>query len=613
MTTGQHITQKVSNISRASDAVPFHDFSWGTGEVTEGEKAAAERGAAARGTYGAKRDHCKRGKSCGAACIFYRKDCVLELPVTVQNAIRGARRIIVDKMSRGEISGEDAERLFLQKTNLGSIDPNKQLGKAAKDVVWEKQGDRVVRAKGAAQGRPAEGLQDLKKAVKPSSGGSDGDLEQRYLDVKEAIKGGANVKGLREQIPNASERSARIRELFDLALDKGYGIYGEKGQYRPKRPEEMTEDFAKGVLNNQSFISKMNSIEANYRAGNITTAQYNTQMDEAKSFMFSKVNSDAEVLMMSAFLSPGARAYLMTAGTTVSPNVYQGRFPNRVAVPVGEEVGATKEVRRAWMMQNLKFMMNTEFKEIYSQLPYKIHQVDLEHLTPESEAKRFGGANVGGNKSFAFSKANQTRSNDPLSFFLADNPNGMFSGKLFNADGTSARTGTSTSTLKGGLERMITQRDRDVNTIISTLAAIPARDLKASDRAGMLAKIVVEHTQSARSVTVGMETARGEKSYHWFGGKTPGWSGAGALGERMAQAVGRWEQQGDEGSRKIIQLKGLMDRTGTLLRDINNLEANGQPIRRQIVTAPGVKEIREREFESRMQSMMPEFNALLDS
>ena len=131
---GQHIPQKVSNISRASDAVPFHDFAGYDGLITEGEKSAAERGAAARGTYGAKRDRCKKGKSCGAACIFYRKDCVLELPVNVQNAIRGARRMLVEKMSRGEIGADEAEKLFLQKTNLGTIDPNKQLGKAAKAI-----------------------------------------------------------------------------------------------------------------------------------------------------------------------------------------------------------------------------------------------------------------------------------------------------------------------------------------------------------------------------------------------------------------------------------------------------------------------------------------------
>ena len=602
---GKHLTTTEQPEVRAS----LFDFKGYDGLVTEGEKAAALRGAQARGTYGAKRDKCNKGKSCGAACIFYQKDCVLELPVNVSNAIRGARKMIYEKMSRGEIGVEDAERLFLQQTNLGSIkDPEKSLGRRAKDIEWvrDKNG-KLVRAKG----RAVEGQLELKQAVK--AGDKTGDLEQRYLDIKEALKGGDGVKGLREQIPDPKERSAKIKELFDLALDKGYGVYGEKGQYRPKRPEEMTEEFAKGVLNNQGLIGKMNSIEANYRAGNLTTPEYNRQMDEAKSVLFTKTSSDAEILMMSAFLSPGARNYLMSAGTTVSPNVYEGRFPGRTATPMGDVVGSEKEVRRAWMMQNLKFMVDTDFQEIYSRLPYKIHQVDLEHLTPESEAKKFGGANVGGNKSFAFSKANQTRGNEPLSFFLKDTPNGLFGGRAFTQDGTKVSAGPGRSGIKSDLERMITQREKNVNTIISSIAAIPARDLNAKDRAGMLAKVVTEHTKAARSVTVGMETARGEKSYQWFGGKTPGWSGASALGEKMAQAVGRWENQGDEGSRKIIRLKGLMDRARKSLLEINDIEANGQPIRRQIVTAPGVKEIREREFESRMQSMMPEFNALLDS
>jgi len=606
----------LNNFAAVKGDASFFDFSWGTGEVTIGEKSSAELGAAARGTYGAKRDRCKRGKSCGAACIFYRKDCVLELPVNVQNAIRGARKMLLAQMERGEITDREANRMFLQTTGIGKKDSRGRLsredvGKAAKDVIWEKKGDRVVRATGAAQGKAPAGQARMKEGV----GASKADLAQRRDDVAEALRGNkdGNIKGLREEFPNQKERQAKVKELLDLALEKGYGIYGEKGQYRAKRPEEMSEEFAKGVLKNQPFIKKMEAVEAELKAGKLTAQQYNDKMNEIKTSMFERKVTNAEVLMMSAFLSPEARSYLMTAGTTQAGNIYEGRFPGRTAMPVGEEVGKTKETQRAWMMQNLKFMMETNFKDVYSGVPYKIHQVDLEHLTPETFAKPYGAANVGGNKSFAFSKANQTRGNEPLSFFLADNPKGMFGGKIFNQDGTRVQTGTSKSNLKGQLERDIAQKSKDVNTLLATVASIPAKDLSAKDRASTIAKIVSEHTAINRSVTVGMETARGEKSYHWFGGKTPGWSGAASLGEKIATSIGRWEKEGDAGSAKIMELKGLMDRARSSLLKINEIEANGQPLRRQIVTAPGVKEIREKEFESRMQSLMPEFNALLGS
>jgi hypothetical protein len=81
----------------------------------------------------------------------------------------------------------------------------------------------------------------------------------------------------------------------------------------------------------------------------------------------------------------------------------------------------------------------------------------------------------------------------------------------------------------------------------------------------------------------------------------------------MATSLGRWQNEGDEGARKTIALKGLMDRTSRNLLDIGAIEVNGAPLRQQWVNAPGVKEILKPEFERRMQSMMPEFDALLDS
>jgi len=630
---GHRTPKKVSNISRTNGCgVPFYSFAQGyDGLVTEGEKAAAERGRAARGSYGAKRDKCNKGKSCGAACIFYQKDCVLELDVNVQNAIRGARALIYREMSRGNISEDEANKLFLQATNLGSIkDQEKSLGKRSKDIEWTKDAaGNAVRVKG----RAAEGRLDLKDAVKTAF--DKGDLSDRYLDVMEAIKGSNNlrgrqtgegregVKGLREQYPDRKERSAKIRELFNLALDKGYGFYGERGGYRPKRPEEMSEEFAKSVLQNKSFIRKISGIEADYLQGKITTSQYNQQMGEAvRASLFKKSHSDAEVLMMSAFLSPGARAYLSVAGKVISPNQYGARFPGLTAETVGGEVGKDKSTKRSWMMQNLRHMMDTNFQEVYSKMPYKIHQVDMEHLTPQTLSQPLGGANVGGNKAFAFSMANQTRGEGRLTFFLPETQGGLYSGKYFSQDGSKVTTGSRTgkSGLKGELERDISSRARSVNDQLRTIAAVPAKDLTSKDRAGMVAKVVSEYARDpytkepfARSVTVGMEGERREKSYHWFGGKNPGWSGATDLGKKMADAVGRWEDQGDEGARKMIELAGLMRKTSNNLLKINDIEVNGQPIRRQLVTAPGVKQIRESEFESRMQSMMPEFDALLNS
>jgi hypothetical protein len=163
MNTGQHITQKVSNISRAHGAVPFHDFKGYDGIATEAEKAAAERGAAGRGTFGAKRDRCKRGKSCGAACIFYQKDCVLDLPVTVQNAINDARRMIQGMLDRGEISERDANRAFLKETGLGKV--------TNKRASLEKGGDKAA-----------------VREMKAATGASGSNLANRRLETRQAVR-----------------------------------------------------------------------------------------------------------------------------------------------------------------------------------------------------------------------------------------------------------------------------------------------------------------------------------------------------------------------------------------------------------------------------------------
>jgi len=636
MKVKHRLNEKVSNIfAEMKGDASFLDFAMGDGLVTVAEKTAAEKGAAARGTIGARRDACKRGKSCGAACIFYRKDCVLFLEPNVENAIRGARKLIYEQMKRGEIGADEGERLFLQKAGWNKIDSNRQLGKEAKDVVWEQTKDgRMVRAKVAAQNLDPVGRAALKDAVKADF--TKGDLNERYLDMVEALKGSnalkgrqagpgrEGVKGLREEYPNPKERSARIRELFNWALEKGYGTYGPDGAYRPKRPEEMTEEFAKGVIKNQPFIRQISAIEAAYREGKITTPQYNQQMGEAvRQSLFTKAHSDAEVLMMSAFLSPGARSYLSTGGSVKTPNQYDTRFPGPTAQTVGGAVGVDRATQRMWMMQNLRTMMDTNFQEVYSKRQYKIHQVDMEHLTPESVAKQYGGANVGGNKSFAFSKANQTRSNSPLTYFLADNDQGLYNGKNFNQDGSkvvSANSGKSGT--KADLERDISTRARSINDQLKAIAFIPAKDLNPRDRAGMMAKVVTEYLKESpsdrelsRSVTLGKQAKdlRSDQSYHWFGGKTGGWSGADALGKSMAEALGRWQNEGDGGAKKAIALKGLVDRTSKRLLDIGAIEVNGEPLRRQWVNAPGVKEILKPELESRMQSMLPEFNTLLGS
>jgi hypothetical protein len=599
----------LNNFAEVKGDASFFDFSWGTGQVTEGEKSSAERGASARGTYGAKRDRCKRGKSCGAACIFYRKDCVLDLPVTVQNAVRAARKMLVDRMEKGELSDREASRVFLQTTGIGNVKDAKgrlsreQLGKAAKDVKWEGQPGKMKRVK--------EPLTAAQSKLRDAT--TKAELKQKRDDIIEAIRGSKDgaVPGLRKEIPDAKARQEKVRELMDLAVKHGYGIRDPKAK--------PTAEYYNGVskAENQARIRKLADLEEQLKAGKLTKEEYNAKAFEINSSMFVKNATPSEVLFMAGAISPEARNYLMTAGKTAAANVYPERFPGRPAIPVGDEKGTGREVQRAWMMHNLKLMMDTNFKDIYSGTSYRILQQDLEHLTPETYAKQFGAANVGGNKTFALSNANQSRGNTPLSYFLRDNANGFFKGVTFGADGKVSAAALPESRAGAGqvgsLESAIKQRTQSVKGILATIAAIPASELQAKPRSQLIAKIVAEHTAASRSVTIA-KTARGENSYSWFGGKyTGGWPGAKDLGNKITSAIGRWEDQGDEGSLKLMQLTGLMGRIQNSLLDINNVQVKGAPLRGQQSSDSEVAATIKREIPARMNSFQAELDALLGS
>jgi len=609
MDKGHDSLQKnLKNFSERS-GVPFHDFSWATGEVTEGEKTAAERGAAARGTYGAKRDRCKKGKSCGAACIFYRKDCVLDLPVNVQSSIRGVRQMLLDQMSRGELSDREASRVFLQSTGIGNVKNAKgrlsreQLGTAAKDVKWEQKGDRVLRTKEPLT--PAQSR--LREAALKA------DLKQRRDDLREAIRGSQDgtVPGLRKEIPDANARKEKVKELLNQAITHGYGVRDAKAK--------PTEEYINGVAKpeNQARIRKLADLEEQLKSGKLTREEYSARAFEINAGMFVKNSTTSEVLFMAGAISPEARSYLMTAGKTAAGNVYPEKFPGRTALPVGDQKGTGKEVERAWMMHNLRIMMDSNFKDIYSGTSYRILQQDLEHLTPETYAKQFGAANVGGNKTFALSNANQSRANSPLTYFLRENTGGFFKGMEFNADGTVSSSALAASRQgasgKAALEMSIKQKNQSVKSILATIASLPASELNAADRSKLIAKVVAEHTNASRSVTIA-KTARGENSYSWFGGKyTGGWPGAKALGNQIADAIGRWQDQGDAGSQKLMQLTGLMGRIQNSLLDINNISVGGSPLRGQLSSDPAIANTIKAEIPKRMASFQAELNDLLGS
>jgi len=553
----------------------FLDFAGYDGLITEGEKAAAERGAAARGTYGAKRDRCKRGKSCGAACIFYRKDCVLDLPVNVSNAVSDMRNYLLRKVERGEMTVKEASKAFMSGTGFGNI--------TNKRASLEKGGDKTAI-----------------KEMKAATGASGTRLAQRRAEITQA------VREMKRDIPDKAERRQRYERLLNDAMEAGFG-----SKDQTSLPSKRYYD---GVASEkqQQRLARMNEIEMKFRNGQITPEQYNREMSESMSWYRKRNVTDGEVRLMLAAVSPQAYGYLQTAGTSLAPNVYDGARPSSLAVTNGS-TGKGTDVQKAWAWQNMRIMMETNFQDVYSRTRYRILGVDLEHLTPEEYAK--AAANMGVNKSFAMSQVNQNRRSDDLSYFLKSNPNGFFSGLLApngSVNGEALRVQQEPYLRRMNVKDDIKMKRQTVRSLMETISQIPASELPAAQRNGLIKNIVSTWLGISGSATVGKE-GRNDASWNWYGGKkNTGWSGANALAQRITTKLAEFEGQGDAGTRKMMALTGLMNNIQKSILEINNMQFNGAPVRNQSITGnKALKDLISKEMEARVKVQESLLNEIL--
>lgn len=574
---GQHIPQKVSNISLASDAVPFLEFAGYDGLITEGEKSAAERGAASRGTYGAKRDRCKRGKSCGAACIFYRKDCVLELPVNVQNSVRATRDFLVREMKAGRVSERDAHRAFLQTTGLGNVKNAKgklsreDVGKPAKDVVWKSTG----RAKGAEQGKAAPAHGRMVEAVKKAK------LSQRHEEIKKEIE---NVM---REAPSAKEGRQRVKEAVSLGLMQAQGK--RQGSVEAITPEQQA---GLKAPQQQALFRRGQDVFTKTQNGEYKTAQ---EFNEATKAALAGVHgsrdpSVAETRLLIATMHPDTQKALLTKGDIEKGIGINGKElphwghaePTRNSPMIPKPANMTPEqeaeVRRMALEGNrfqiAHTFLATKGIDPYTGLPLQIHNADLEHFVPENISK--GWSNSGGNRILTASVINQNKAN--LSFeqsLYADSGNRMY-----------GQTGASP---KRQLLKDLETGNINAARALATAGALPAGAMDAKAWREFNSAITLQLTKSVhgtgvvQAVSVGMTGGGKNNNQGWylFGGKEgSGWDPktSAALGSRIASTLAKWEGEGREGTMKINNLTRVLMQVQSQVRDINKQDWQGTPI-----------------------------------
>lgn len=562
----------------------FYDFSWGTGEVTVGEKSAAERGAAERGTLRAKIRKCKRGKSCGAACIFARKDCVLDLPVSVQTAINGARKMLMGMAASGEITAEEAERRFLATTGLDKL-PNQQANLSR---------------------REGEVSASTQASLKATLGKSGSNLEARVREMREA------AKQIRRESSSPEEYRRKMKDLLMDSLR-----YGQAPRERGEKKISEAEKEGMRSPERQQMFKRLEEVYSRAKKGEFKTQQeFDAAMRQAVGDAhYSRKLSDAEVNFFLASLSRPVYNYLLTAGEFSKATQYPewgSKTPGSRSLLNETDQRLNKaDAQRANAFMIARMALETRFTDLYSGQKVALADAGLEHIIPRNVAGTM--ADIGSNRVLISRGINSAKQD--YSFEKTFNPT---SGTAFS--GKSAAGGGGYSP-KRQLIRDIESGISSARNALQAMGSLPASSLSAVDRAQIHSAIIAKLTDLRQSATIGREGREGaanSSSWHWFGGKGPaGWGAAEskALGQRAATKLSEWAEQGPEGTRKIAQFTAAMSAIQQRLVDIGRMvhpESGGRVNDLNMTTNPNVKRFIEGQITATMQESLPVLNSILD-
>lgn len=576
MNREHRLSEKVSNIfaeTKSGDAL-LYDFSWGTGEVTEGEKARAEAGAAARGTYGAKRDKCKKGKSCGAACIFYRKDCVLELPVTTRRAIGTVRNYLVGLMSGGGISEDEAFEVFQKATGLGRV-PNQEASLRRGEITPQSQAS-------------------LKASVRESR------IEQRYAKARELIK------QIKAESTSKEDYKERVTYVAALAMMQGQGN-------RPKSITRMTEKEQEALKNpeNQKHFAELQQVFTKMKNGEYKTeAEFNAAVAKATEFYRTYKPTDAQTELFLTMVSTENRAGLGTKGVAagnVAP--YWGTDkPGRNATLQPTPASGTPEaplVKKGNEWDIARTYLESRGLDIYSRLPVKFRDTDLEHTIPENVAGKW--ANTGSNRTLTSSYINQQKSNHDFDKSFSPQ-NGILTTRASAGGETMGRS---------ALTRDLEARSKSASQVLAMAGSLP-KALDSKDWKQLNSAVVSHVANVPQTVTIGRAGGSKNNTLSWylFGGKeASGWDSKASveLGSKMANTLAKWEGQGAAGTQKIASLQRLINQVRTEVATVNNTVVGGQKIRDiGFKENPEARKVTQDHIEATMQKYLPQFNTLLE-
>lgn len=207
------------------------DFAGGDGQVTVAEKKASVRGQQERGTLGAtgSRDRCKKGKSCGAACIDAREDCIIDFDVNVNTALNNVRQYIAKQRESGVITPEQETKIRQE------IEDPKQFKKTTDRVkAFREFGEMMKNGQVTDDEKDFVARLLLSTTLTP---GQDRNAARvlSYDEVNSILKPG-KLEGL-----DAAYKASFVNGKFDPAAPGGMGEYIQKNILRHQISDEVAE------------------------------------------------------------------------------------------------------------------------------------------------------------------------------------------------------------------------------------------------------------------------------------------------------------------------------------------------------------------------------------
>jgi hypothetical protein len=575
----------------AAPAAPRVESKGYDGIATTAEKRAAGGGSggslSGSKAFGKARDKCKRGKSCGATCIFYRKDCILQLPETVQGEIRKVRGYLLSQVRSGDLTVREANKRFKQYAGL-----DQPLARPAKRV-------------------PNAIPEELKKGTKL------GEIKERTQFLKEG------VEGMKKDFPDPRERRAKMGEMIKTAFDVLYG----KKDVAPGVSVAGMEKMASKEY--QDKFKDLAGIYDKYKTGGYKSAEeFSKALQPFVDWYRSRDIKDSEVHFMMGLMPPQVFTYLKGAGSSNIPGSFGSITPRGNVIPGGAKMSA-KEEARAQTFLLMKIAMQSGFRDVYTGEKLNMLKVDMEHLIPAGVAG--ANANIGNNWSLTNSRINRGKGENSPDYLLTSNKAGWFntgttkqqqaSGKnliTFDSSGKLTPQGLALHNTREGniqmrkdVEEKILAKAIDPRAAMAAIAALPTNVLSASDRSGLVGKIVSSYTNASRTVAIGIQSKKEgslrtvPKPHYWFGKDIGGAKLGKALGDKVVELYNSGNTAG------LLKMGAIMANAQKSLLALNEVEYKGNKIREtEYASKTGLPDFLKPKFTAIQNDVLKQVNEL---